>query len=90
MTRFLILGTLLLYAASPAVAQTEGRVSVGGSIVFAKPTDSEVNSVLGGGLILRLNPKKGWGPTAASTGLPRTSIIRRAGRIPSHAFACGR
>jgi hypothetical protein len=65
MTRFLLVSTLLLHGASPAAAQTEGRVSVGGSIVFAKPTDSEVNSVFGGGLLVRLNPKKGWGPTAA-------------------------
>ena len=65
MRRILVLGGLLLCAASPAVAQTEGRVSVGGNVVFAKPTDSEVNSVLGAGLLVRLNPKKGWGPTAA-------------------------
>jgi len=65
MTRFLIPGLLLLCAASPVLAQTKGRVSVGGSVVFAKPTDSEVNPVLGGGLLVRLNPKKGWGPTAA-------------------------
>ena len=31
--------------------------------MFAKPTDSEVNPVLGAGLLVRLNPKKGWGPT---------------------------
>ena len=65
MTRIVILGGLLLSAASPAVAQTEGRVSVGGNVVFAKPTDSEVNPVLGAGVLVRLNPKKGWGPSAA-------------------------
>jgi len=50
---------------SSAFAQTEGRVSVGGSITFVKPTDEDVNSVLGGGPLVRLNPRKGWGVAGA-------------------------
>ena len=45
MKRMFVLGFLLLCAASPAAAQSEGRVSVGASVVFAKPTDSEVQSL---------------------------------------------
>jgi hypothetical protein len=48
-------------AAVPAEAQTKGRVSVGGSVSFAQPTDSEVGSFVGVGALVRLNPKKGWG-----------------------------
>jgi len=65
MKRMFVLGFLLLCAASPAAAQSEGRVSVGASVVFAKPTDSEVQSVAGPAVIVRLNPKAGWGPSAS-------------------------
>lgn len=65
MKRVCVLVCLILSAATSAAAQTEGRVSVGGSITFVKPTDSEVNSLVGGGPLVRLNPKKGWGIAAA-------------------------
>ncbi len=65
MKRILVLGSLLVCAASPASAQTEGRVSAGGSIVFLRPTDSEVGSVVGAGVHARLNPKRGWGAAGA-------------------------
>lgn len=65
MKRILILASLLLCAAGSATAQTEGRVSAGGSILFLRPTDSEVGSVVGAGVNARLNPKKGWGGAAA-------------------------
>jgi hypothetical protein len=48
-----------------AAAQTEGRVSVGGSVTFNSPTDDEVDSVLGVGPLVRLNPRKGWGLAGA-------------------------
>ncbi|HET7220526.1 MAG TPA: outer membrane beta-barrel protein [Vicinamibacterales bacterium] len=51
--------------ATSAVAQTKGRVSVGGSITYVHPTDGEVKSLVGGGPLVRLNPKKGWGPAGA-------------------------
>jgi hypothetical protein len=51
---------LLVGSASSAAAQTEGRVGVGGSITFNQTTDDGVDSVLNGGPLIRLNPKKGW------------------------------
>jgi len=62
MKRVLVVGTLLLCSAVSAAAQTKGRVSVGGSVTFVQPTDSEVGSLVGIGPLVRLNPKKGWGP----------------------------
>jgi hypothetical protein len=47
-----------------AEAQTEGKISVGGSITYVKPTDSEVQSLVGYGPLVRLNPRKGWGIAA--------------------------
>jgi hypothetical protein len=61
MKRLAVVATMLLCSALPAAAQTEGRVSVGGSVTFIKPTDSEVQSLWGYGPLVRLNPKKGWG-----------------------------
>lgn len=65
MKRLVAIGLVLLSGVTPALAQTEGRVSVGGSITFVKPTDDGVNSVLGGGPLVRLNPRKGWGVAGA-------------------------
>jgi len=65
MTRACVLASLLLCSATSAAAQTEGRVSVGGSVTYVKPTDSEVQDLIGGGPLVRLNPKKGWGPAGA-------------------------
>ena len=62
MKRALTIATLLLAVAGSAAAQTKGRVSVGGSVTFVQPTDSEVGSLIGIGPLVRLNPKKGWGP----------------------------
>jgi Outer membrane protein beta-barrel domain len=64
MKQVLIAGALLLCSTTLAEAQTEGRVSVGGSVTYVKPTDSEVKSLVGGGPLVRLNPKKGWGIAA--------------------------
>ncbi len=61
MTRALTIVTLLLFITLPAAAQTKGRISVGGSVTFVQPTDSEVGSLVGIGGLVRLNPKKGWG-----------------------------
>jgi hypothetical protein len=43
-----------------AAAQSEGRVSVGGSVTFVSPTDDDVDSVVHVGPLVRLNPRKGW------------------------------
>jgi hypothetical protein len=51
----------LLAVGAPVAAQTKGRVSVGGTVTWVKPTDSEVGTLFGYGPLVRLNPKKGWG-----------------------------
>jgi hypothetical protein len=61
MTRAIVLGVLAFCAAIPASAQTKGRVSVGGTVTLAQPTDKDVKSVVTFGPLVRLNPKKGWG-----------------------------
>ena len=61
MKRALVLIALLLCTAVSTAAQTQGRVSVGASVTWVNPTDSEVQSLVGWGPLVRLNPKKGWG-----------------------------
>jgi hypothetical protein len=61
MKRAVTAALLSLLVAVPAFAQTKGRVSVGGTVTWVKPTDSEVGSLVGVGALVRLNPKKGWG-----------------------------
>ncbi|HSC26897.1 MAG TPA: outer membrane beta-barrel protein [Vicinamibacterales bacterium] len=61
MQRIAVFVALFVCLAATAAAQTEGWVSVGGSITFVQPTDSDVQSLIGGGPLVRLNPKKGWG-----------------------------
>lgn len=46
---------------APAAAQTEGRISVGGSVTLVSPWDDDVESVLQVGPLVRLNPREGWG-----------------------------
>ena len=48
-----------------AYAQSEGRVSVGASVTLVSPTDDDVDRAVGVGPLVRLNPKRGWGPAAA-------------------------
>jgi hypothetical protein len=55
----------LLCTATTASAQTEGRVSIGGSVTFNGTTDDEVASTTTIGPLVRLNPHKGWGPAGA-------------------------
>jgi hypothetical protein len=52
----------LFVAAAPSVAsaQSEGRVSVGGSVTFVSPTDDDVESTINVGPLVRLNPRPGW------------------------------
>jgi hypothetical protein len=62
-----VLSVLAIFALGtvPAAAQTKGRVSIGGSVTWVLPTDSEVGSLVGAGPLIRLNPKKGWGSLEA-------------------------
>ena len=61
MRRVVALVSLCVCCAAPAGAQTKGHVSVGGNVSFVKPTDSEVDSLVSVGPLIRLNPRKGWG-----------------------------
>jgi hypothetical protein len=56
-----VLAAALFATVVPAHAQTEGWVSVGASTTFMAPADSDVESTLGFGPLVRLNPRKGWG-----------------------------
>jgi hypothetical protein len=65
-TRHIILGLILLSGtAFEARAQTKGRISVGVSTTINVTTDGDVGTGKGVGLLVRLNPKPGWGPAGA-------------------------
>jgi hypothetical protein len=66
-TFFRIASLALLAAVVPALAhaQTEGRVSVGGSVTLNATTDDDVKTALGVGPLVRLNPRRGWAPAGA-------------------------
>lgn len=65
MKRVLLPAVLLICTASFASAQTEGKVSVGASVAFVRPTSDGVDSSVGIGPLVRLNPRRGWGPAGA-------------------------
>jgi hypothetical protein len=65
MRRIVLAFALLICTAAAAAAQTEGRVSVGASVTLVQPTDDDVDSVVGVGPLVRLNPRRGWGPAGA-------------------------
>lgn len=50
---------------SPALAQTEGRISAGVSLTASVTTHSDVGSAISVGPLVRLNPKRGWGLAGA-------------------------
>lgn len=56
---------VLLSVPTAALAQTEGRVSVGASVTFVEPTSDGVKSTVGVGPLVRLNPRRGWGAAGA-------------------------
>lgn len=65
-TRHIFCGLILLGAtATEARAQTTGRVSVGVSTTINVTPDGDVGTGKGVGLLVRLNPKPGWGPAGA-------------------------
>jgi hypothetical protein len=65
MTRAVLIVALILCTVSVAAAQTKGRVSVGASVSFIQPSSDGVGSLVGFGPLVRLNPKRGWGPAGA-------------------------
>jgi hypothetical protein len=65
MKRIVFLLVAVMGVPALSEAQTEGRVSVGASVTQVIPTDDEVKSTIGIGPLVRLNPKRGWGPAGA-------------------------
>ena len=65
MRRIVLTFALIMCTAAAATAQTEGRIGVGASVSLVKPTSDGVDSVVGVGPLVRLNPKRGWGPAGA-------------------------
>ena len=46
-------------------AQTEGWISAGASVTVVSTVDDDVDSAVGVGPLVRLNPRRGWGPAGA-------------------------
>lgn len=67
MSRIALVALAAVFCLSPSVlrAQTEGRVSIGGSVTFVQPTEDGLKSTVGVGPLVRLNPRRGWGPAGA-------------------------
>jgi Outer membrane protein beta-barrel domain len=58
----ILIASFLVCTSPAALAQTEGRVGVGGSVTLNAATDSGVASTIGVGPLVRLKPHKGLGP----------------------------
>lgn len=52
--------TAFVLATPSAFAQTEGKISVGGSVTLNATTDDGIASATTVGPVVRLNPRKGW------------------------------
>jgi hypothetical protein len=63
--QLVLLASAFLCTATAAYAQTEGRVGVGASVTVNNTTDDDVDSAVSVGPLIRLNPRKGWGPAGA-------------------------
>lgn len=61
----ILIASAIVCTASSVFAQTDGRFSVGASITLNRTTDADVASATTFGLLVRLNPHKGWGPAGA-------------------------
>src|SRR5688500_11111471 len=60
---FFALSCLALGVPGEALAQTEGLFSVGGSVTRFGSVEDSVGSSFGVGVLIRLRPRAGWGPT---------------------------
>ena len=66
MKQLVLLATAVLISIpAAALAQTEGRVGVGASVTFNHTTDDALDSAVSFGPLVRLNPRRGWGPAGA-------------------------
>jgi hypothetical protein len=61
----IVIASAIVCAASSVFAQTEGRLSVGASVTHNGTTDDDVAATTTVGPLVRLNPRKGWGPAGA-------------------------
>jgi hypothetical protein len=61
----ILAAVMLGCAVMPARAQTEGWLNVGASVTFIQPSDSDVESTVSVGPLVRLTARKGWGIAAA-------------------------
>jgi hypothetical protein len=66
----ILIASILVCASSAAFAQTEGRVSVGGSVTLNATTDPDVASTTTFGAVVRLNPAAGLNWFRADLGNP--------------------
>ncbi len=62
---YVVLAIALVVVPAVARAQTEGRVGVGVSTTINVTPDGDVGTGKGFGLLIRLNPKAGWGAAGA-------------------------
>jgi hypothetical protein len=65
MKRAIFAFVVLVCVPAASLAQTEGKISVGASVSHMITTDEDLASVTGVGVVVRLNPKRGWGPAGA-------------------------
>ena len=56
-----LVSAITLGTAASAAAQTEGKVSVGGSITLNAAAGGNRANAIGIGPLVRLNPRRGWG-----------------------------
>ena len=61
----ILIASAIVCSASSVFAQTEGRFSVGASMTVNSTTDAAVASATTFGPLVRLNPRRGWGPAGA-------------------------
>ena len=61
----ILIASAIVCTASSVFAQTDGRFSVGASTTLIRTTDADVPSAMTFGPLVRLNPRKGWGPAGA-------------------------
>jgi hypothetical protein len=78
MRRIALILALLLCTVSIAAAQTEGKVSIGGTVTWVNPSSDGLDSLVGFGPLVRLNPKRGWG-IAAGLSWFRTDVDNPSG-----------
>jgi hypothetical protein len=58
--RIVLVTAVVLSGALTASAQTKGRIGVGGSVTLNNTTDSDVDTALSVGPLVRINPRPGW------------------------------